>query len=63
MTTGTTAVAKVVRKRCPSPSCGGVLLVYQEWEGLMGWLCPRCGYFEPDELFQQAAAIEERGKI
>ena len=41
----TVAVAKVVRKRCPDDA---VALVYQEWEGMMGWMCPRCGYFEPD---------------
>lgn len=31
--------------------CGAVM-IHQEWEGMMGWLCPDpdCGLFEPDPI-------------
>lgn len=34
-----------IRKRCPYDA---TVLIHHEVDGLMGWECPECGYFEPD---------------
>jgi len=41
------SVITVIRKRCPLDA---TILVRQEVEGLLGWYCPECEYFEPDAL-------------
>jgi len=35
----------VIRKRCPADA---TILVYGPVDDMTGWVCPECGYFEPD---------------
>jgi len=41
------SVINVVRKRCPADA---TIMVHQMVDDLMGWVCPECGYFVPDNI-------------